>query len=116
MQQRFGGTALQVGYNINKDLKPYTPKPILLYKWGLISNDTSYYIETQHKTSYNAFGQDLQVDTNLYSLNWNIEQSTLLGDAITNTLYKIYYEDYISQVFYLKSRKINISGDRKSVV
>lgn len=111
MHMKFSGTKLHVGYNINKDLKPYTPKPILLYKWGHIAEDSTYYIEGEEKTSYNAFGQDLEYTTGVfYSLNWGIENSTLLDGAVENSLYNVYYEDYLNDLFFLKSRQINVSG------
>ena len=111
LHMKFSGTRLHVGFNVNKDLKSYTPKPILLYKYGNISTYSSYYIETQHKTSYNAFGQDLEYTEGVfYTLNWYAENSSLLDGVVENTLYKVYYESYLQSSFYTKARIINTKG------
>lgn len=109
IQQKFTDTALQVGFTLNKDLKPYTPKPIVMYKFGLVDNDCDFYIEDTLYSSYNAFGQDL-VDGEVYSINFNVEQSTMVLGAVLNTLYAVYYNEYIEGTFFLKSRQLNVSG------
>lgn len=111
LHSKLSSTRIQVGYNVNKDLKPYTSKPVLLYKWGNISTDVSYYIEGEHKTSYNAFGQDLEYTEGIfYTLNFRAEQSTLLNGVVENTLFNVYYSDYLSEIFLPSSRQINIKG------
>ena len=111
MHQKFSGTKLHVGYCLKSDLKPYVPKPILLYKYGNISTDVNFYLEGVARTSYNAFGQDIEKVTNeFHSLNWGLENSTLLNGVIENTLFSDYYLSYLSNIYNRKSRIIKIEG------
>ena len=111
MHQKFSGTKLHVGYCLKSDLKPYVPKPILLYKFGNISTDVNFYLQGVACTSYNAFGQDIEKVTNeFHSLNWGLENSTLLNGVIENTLFSDYYLSYLSNIYNRKSRIIKIEG------
>ena len=111
MHQKFSGTKLHVGYCLKSDLKPYVPKPILLYKYGNINTSVNFYLEGSKRTSYNAFGQDLEKVTNeFHSLNWGLENSTLLNGVVENTLFSDYYLSYLSNIYNRKSRIIKIEG------
>lgn len=111
MHQKFSGTKLHVGYCLKSDLKPYVPKPILLYKYGNINTDVNFYLQGVARTSYNAFGQDIEKVTNeFHSLNWGLENSTLLNGVIENTLFSDYYLSYLSNIYNRKSRIIKIEG------
>ena len=111
MHQKFSGTKLHVGYCLKSDLKSYVPKPILLYKYGNISTDVNFYLQGVARTSYNAFGQDIEKVTNeFHSLNWGLENSTLLNGVIENTLFSDYYLSYLSNIYNRKSRIIKIEG------
>ena len=111
MHQKFSGTKLHVGFCLKSDLKPYVPKPILLYKYGNINTNVNFYLEGVKRTSYNAFGQDIEKVTNeFHSLNWGLENSTLLNGVIENTLFSDYYLSYLSNIYNRKSRIIKIEG------
>ena len=111
MHQKFSGTKLHVGFCLKSDLKPYVPKPILLYKYGNINTDVNFYLQGVARTSYNAFGQDIEKVTNeFHSLNWGLENSTLLNGVIENTLFSDYYLSYLSNIYNRKSRIIKIEG------
>lgn len=111
MHQKFSGTKLHVGYCLKSDLKPYVPKPILLYKYGNINTDVNFYLEGVARTSYNAFGQDIEkVTDEFHTLNWGLENSTLLNGVIENTLFSDYYLSYLSNIYNRKSRIIKIEG------
>lgn len=111
MHQKFSGTKLHVGYCLKSDLKSYMPKPILLYKYGNISTDVNFYLEGSARTSYNAFGQDIEkVTDEFHTLNWGLENSTLLNGVVENTLFSDYYLSYLSNIYNRKSRIIKIEG------
>lgn len=111
MHQKFSGTKLHVGFCLKSDLKPYVPKPILLYKYGNINTDVNFYLEGSARTSYNAFGQDIEKVTNdFHTLNWGLENSTLLNGVVENTLFSDYYLRYLSNIYNRKSRIIKIEG------
>lgn len=111
MHQKFSGTKLHVGYTLKSDLKSYIPKPILLYKYGNINTDVNFYLEGSARTSYNAFGQDIERVTNdFHTLNWGLENSTLLNGVVENTLFSDYYLSYLSNIYNRKARIIKIEG------
>ena len=111
MHQKFSGTKLHVGYCLKSDLKPYVPKPILLYKYGNINTGVNFYLEGSARTSYNAFGQDIEkVTDEFHTLNWGLENSTLLNGVVENTLFSDYYLSYLSNIYNRKSRIIKIEG------
>jgi hypothetical protein len=111
--QKFTDTNLQVGYSLKPDLKPYKPKPIILYDYGTIQS-ADYYLSNGISTSlvndYNCFGQDTNILGTNYTINWGIEQSTFTDSLESNTLFQNYYSNYISNIFNQQARKINIKA------
>jgi hypothetical protein len=107
---RFSGTDLQVGFTVDKDLNTYTPKPMLLYMYDETSVSFKFYDGTSYSTltEYMPFGQDVKVNTENYSLNFNAEISTLTGQVEQNTLFAIYYFGYLSNLFKLKNRRYTV--------
>ena len=108
---KFTGTNLQVGYSLNKEFKPYIPKPIILYQYENAA--CSFYfnnnVSTNHITNYNVFGQDVKYQTNIHTLNWGIEYSSYNLQTINNTLFKDYYFDYLNNLYSMKSRMVKVS-------
>lgn len=111
---------LQVGYCLKTDLQKYIPKPIILYDYNPTSltslTSTNFYFSnalsgngTSH-TSYKAFGQELLISGNTYSLNFPDQQSTLTNQVITNSLYETYYSKYIGNIFDYKARLVKVSA------
>ena len=108
---------LQVGYALKTDLKPYIPKPVILYaykqsgtttvpKFHFSTNPTGNGLEY---TEYHAFGQETLVSGQTYSLNFNEQQSTLTNEVVFNGLYQMYYSNYFANIFNFKARLIKIS-------
>lgn len=111
--QKFTGTDLQVGYSLKVGFDNYIPKPVVLYDYGTITT-TSFKINdgtsTTTATSYNVFGQDTNISSVNWTLNFGVEQSSFTDDIETNTLYANYYEDYINNIFNIKSRIIKVKA------
>jgi hypothetical protein len=107
---RFTGTDLQVGFTVDKDLNTYTPKPMLLYMYD--ETPASFKFKTESSTvtltEYMPFGQDVKVNSENYTLNFNAEISTLTGFVEQNTLFAVYYFGYLSNLFNLKNRTTTI--------
>jgi hypothetical protein len=109
---KFTGTNLQVAYAINKDLKPYQPKPIILYK-------TKYETGVSFKfnngstvntiTNYNVFGQDVYYQGEQHSLNFGFDLSSFFLYPINNGLFKDYYFNYLNNLYSVKSRLVKVS-------
>jgi hypothetical protein len=107
---------LQVGYCLKTDLKPYIPKPIILYDFGVLQSagSTGFYFSDGSSTSlisnYNAFGSETSISSVLHSLNFGTEQSSLTNNVVTNSLFSEYYFNYLNNLFTTKARKIKVKG------
>ena len=108
IMQKFTGTDLQVGYCLTKepDYKPYVPKPILLYMYDKQNCSFKFNngVTTSTVSTYMPFGQDMKLSGVNYSLNFGNDNSTLLLTPIENSLYKVYYEPYLLNLFNNKNR------------
>ena len=105
------GQNLQVGYTLKQDFKNYQPKPIILYDYNTLQSCNfymKYNTTTVNVTSYNCFGQDTLIDSTNYTLNFGSEISSLLLTPISNSLYNIYYNNYISNIYNEKQRKYSL--------
>ena len=103
---------IQVAYSLTDapDYKPYIPKPVKLYLneskpcYFWFDNGASVLI-----SSYMPFGQSTVNNSTDYSMNFGSEFDTLNpNNNITNSLYKTYYEAYLLNLFYSKTRKVTL--------
>jgi hypothetical protein len=109
LQQKFTGTELQVGYALNNEFAPYTPKPILLYQYDNQDCDFKLMVGSHVTiTNYTPFGQDLRFNNTDLTLNFAPETSSLLLTPIQNTLFAQYYFSYLFNLYNLKQRLINV--------
>lgn len=109
LQQKFDGTELQVGYALNNEFAPYTPKPILLYQYDNQVCDFKLEVGSHVTiTSYTPFGQDLYYNNNDLTLNFAPETSSLLLTPVQQTLFAQYYFSYLYNLYNLKQRLINV--------
>ena len=108
--KKFTNTNLQVGFTVDKDLNTYTPKPMLLYMYDETSEQVPFFngTTTNILTEYMPFGQDVKVNNLNFTLNFNYEISTLLLQAVPNTLYEIYYKAYLQNLYKLKNRRLTV--------
>jgi hypothetical protein len=109
LQQKFDGTELQVGYALNNEFAPYTPKPILLYQYD--NQDCNFKLQVGSHvtiTSYTPFGQDLRYNNTDLTLNFAPETSSLLLVPIQQTLFAQYYFSYLYNLYNLKQRLITV--------
>ena len=109
LQQKFDGTELQVGYALNNEFAPYTPKPILLYQYD--NKDCNFRFNTGSNvtiTNYTPFGQDLRYNNTDLTSNFAPETSSLLLYPIQQTLFAQYYFSYLLNLYNLKQRLINV--------
>lgn len=107
-------TGLMVGYCLTKapDFKPYVPKPVKFYNY--VSSPCSFYFNdgftTTEITSYVPLGQELSYNASDYSNTFKNEQSTLSNLVVDNSLFQVYYDNYIDSVFNPKSRKVTLEA------
>lgn len=111
--QKFTGSTLQVGYALKTDFRPYTPKPIILYDYGTLQACDIHFnngTTTPRLLTYNMFGQDTLISGLNYTLNWGIEQSSFTDQLEERTLFNQYYENYISNIFNFRARKLKLKA------
>lgn len=102
----------------DKDEKPYTPQPILLYNNFLtilngnpIRFDTGVGIVT--RTIYGRFSNEYPTSTDLsqiLSLNFGSEISPFYLTVASQSLYQRHYSAYIENLYDIKTRIVNIKA------
>jgi len=108
------GNQLQVGYCLNKELAPYIPKPVLLYmnKKATLTSGHIHWNGQANITGYVPFGQDSEIlfETGLIplTLNFGEEISSFYLVNNPNTIYSLYYRDYLVNLYNPKNRLVKV--------
>jgi hypothetical protein len=108
------GNQLQVGYCLNKELAPYIPKPVLLYmnQKEFITSGHIHWNGLANITNYVPFGQDSNIlfETGLIpvTLNFGEEISSFYLENNPNTIYALYYRDYLVNLYNPKNRLVKV--------
>ena len=113
--EKFVGDEITVGYSLGEapEYKSYVPKATILYMYELQSCTGFKFYDSsteQTITNYMPFGQDLLSNGYNYSLNFGVETSTLLESAVNNSIYEVYYKNYLENLFLYKNRLTNIKA------
>ena len=100
---------------IDKDLKPYKPKPILMYKNNLQSLGTSIKMYTGSSyyslSTYQRFSNELFLNNNIASLNFGEEQSSWSLNALaSDSLFALWYRNYISGLYDIRCRIVKLKA------
>jgi hypothetical protein len=112
---KFTGEDLQVGYSLETvdltDNKPVIPKCTQLYLYP-VSKSVSFYLTDGSSpeliTTYQPFGQDTFYNNDEFTINFNEEFSSLTLDPEPNSLYRTYYQEYLTNLFSDKTRILTI--------
>jgi hypothetical protein len=109
------GNNLQVGYALNKEFTPYIPKPCLLYMNQIVTltgGDKIFWDGQASTSDYVPFGQDSNI---LFSqglvpltLNFGAEISSLYNVVNPNTIYALYYQSYLTNLYNPKNRLVKV--------
>jgi hypothetical protein len=109
------GNNLQVGYCLNKELAPYIPKPVLLYMnriKSLTAGDKIHWNNQASTDVYVPFGQDSEIlfETGLIplTLNFGEEISSFYLENNPNTIYALYYQSYLVNLYNPKNRLVKV--------
>jgi hypothetical protein len=92
------------------DLNNYVPKPLLIYDNGTQTVSPTIRIDLltgghQVISQYRRFSNDYDNGT-ILTLNWGEEISTWFLSNVSNGLYKRHYENYLGNIFNIKSRLV----------
>jgi hypothetical protein len=107
---KFTDINIQVGYSVDINGQPITPKPMLLYMndgQNISANPIEFFAGELGFITLNAympFGQDLQYNQNLFSLNWGAEISSFYLNVISNSLFATYWSNYLAGLYDLRQR------------
>jgi hypothetical protein len=110
LQQKFTDINIQVGYSVDINGQPITPKPMLLYMndgQNISANPIEFFAGELGFVTLNAympFGQDLQYNQQYYSLNWGAEISSFYLNVISNSLFATYWQTYLAGLYDLRQR------------
>lgn len=111
---KFTGENLQVAYSLTKepDYKPYIPAPVMLYAYENQTTDVDFYLHdgtsANQITNYIPFGQEVDYNNELWSINFNEEISSLTLQGVENSLYMGYYYAYLKNLFSDKTRVVTV--------
>lgn len=100
---------------IDKDLKPYKPKPILMYKNNIQSLGTSVKLFTgatyYNLSNYQRFSNELFMNNDIASLNFGEEQSSWNLNALaSDSLFALWYQNYISGLYDIRCRIVKLKA------
>jgi len=92
------------------DLSNYIPKPLLMYDNGVQTVTPNIKIDLNTGSystivQYRRFSNDYSNGT-ILTLNWGEEISTWFLSNVSNGLYKRHYENYLGNIFNIKSRLV----------
>jgi hypothetical protein len=118
------GKQFQTATLIDKDLKPYIPKPMLIYLNGLVTTlsgaDTIYTTNSSGGptiiTNYNRFSNEydnMPTDVNhaqLMTMNFGNEQSSWLNELAPQGLYYRHYKNFIDNLYNIKTRMLKVKA------
>jgi hypothetical protein len=105
---------------IDKDYKPYTPKPMLIYRNDIQSLSTPVILTTETATTtfsnytrfsneYNSLPTDLTY-SHLMSMNFSNEQSPWYNVLAPQGLYYRHYKNYIDNLYNIKTRIVKVKA------
>lgn len=103
---------------IDKDLKPYKTKPVLMYKNNLAGDTTSLgtAVKLFDGTNYNnlseyvRFSNELFINNNIASLNFNTEISSWVLSPGSDSLFNLWYKNYISGLYDIRCRIVKLKA------
>jgi hypothetical protein len=123
MWERYTDTNFLTTTNWNKDLKAYTPKPILIYDNGVedlvVSGSPDSYVTydgfgNHYESSYRRFSNEIYLGATdtayVLPLNWGEEQSTWTLELAPRGLFQRYYANYIFNLYNQRTRVLKVKG------
>lgn len=104
----------------NKDLQPYTPKPVLMYNNGMTNLSSNWYMNNGLGFSLNSdfyvrFSNEIPLAATdlsyLQTLNWGVENSVWNLQFAPNGLYQQFYSQYINNLYNQRTRVLKVKGN-----
>jgi hypothetical protein len=101
---------LHLGSSIDLKLEPYSGKPYMFYKNGLVTLTDPIYIDGISLNSVFLTATEDNADFNQItnSLNFGAEVSTYFLTIVENSLYKNFWKTYVDDLYNPKTRVLNL--------
>lgn len=110
-------TELQYGFAVDDKLEPTSTKLVMFYNTNIdVSSEQLGWLEDTNDANHSINTINLPnntislTDNTTQSINFGSEFSTYNYGEMEQTLYKSFYEDYISDMFSVKRRQYNYEG------
>jgi hypothetical protein len=99
-----------LGSSIDSKLEPYSGKPYMFYKNGLVTLTDPIYIDGISLSSVFLTATEDNADFNQItnSLNFGAEVSTYFLTIVENSLYKNFWKTYVDDLYNPKTRVLNL--------
>ena len=118
------GKLFQTATIIDKDLKPYIPKPMLIYcnesVSGLTGTDRIYVTNiggaATQLSSYTRFSNEYdnlptdETHSQLMTMNFGNEQSSWLNELAPQGLYYRHYKNFVDNLYNIKTRLVKVKA------
>ncbi|MFZ2432485.1 MAG: BACON domain-containing protein [Lutibacter sp.] len=104
-------TDIQVGYAIDKELKPAKGKPFLFYRNAYVDSSATIYIQptgTFTRLFHTATEDNLEALQVTNSLNFGADNSTFFLSPIEKSLYFNFWKTYIDDIYNPKTRVVEL--------
>jgi hypothetical protein len=116
--ERATGSNFMTATLLNKDLQPYTPKPIFMYENGIETVSPTIKLDVgsgfNSLSTYMRFSNEVNLAATdlsyLYSLNFGVEVSPWYLANAPQGLYKRHYEQYIANLYNQKTRFVKVKA------
>lgn len=103
---------------VDKSFSAYTPKPMIIYNNGSETLTTPFKWNNlgvyTNGNAYRRFSNELLIGGTdfayLHSLNWGAETSPFYQQSVANSLYSLFYQNYIANLYNQRSRVVKVKG------
>ena len=110
--QRFTDTDLQVSYSMDKAEAGSSYVPAVTNFYLNEEKDCSFYFTDGFTptlvSTYMPLGQDMEYSLQSNSSNFGLDRSTMTDLPIQNSLYGVYYKEYLESLFNNKTRQVTL--------
>jgi hypothetical protein len=107
-------TDIQWGWSANENQEPYIGKPLLFYPIRVTSGETIYFRESTgssgSNSSYIVPSNSIELNNTSQTIHFGTELNEYTNTVSTESLFKTYYNTYISDVFDAKNRLTRITA------
>jgi len=110
--ERFTDTDLQVSYSMDKAEAGSSYVPAVTNFYLNEEKDCSFYltdgVTPTLVSTYMPLGQDMEYNLEPNSSNFGLDRSSITDLPVQNSLYDVYYRDYLESLFNNKTRQVTL--------